>query len=98
MAALQEQFAEVKRRHQQNYRQWREGYKAYLLGLEAAHLEPPKLTLEYNLFRGSFSIPFTTDEYKRWVIDDGFHFGFITLRFKRNFVYSSGIFHTFMKI
>ena len=98
MAALQEQFAEVKRRHQQNYRQWREGYKAYLLGLEAAHLEPPKLTHEYAFFRGTFNIPFTTDEYNFWVIDDGFHFGFIILRFKRSFIYFSGMLHSMITI
>ena len=74
MAALQEQFAEVKRKHQQNYRQWRKDFTECLLGMEAAHLKPPRMKNEYIYFQGTFTIQFTTDEYNIWVIHDGLQF------------------------
>ncbi|XP_055326147.1 uncharacterized protein LOC129579983 [Sitodiplosis mosellana] len=66
VTALQELFAGVKRRHQENNLQWRKDLTEYLLVVETACSKPPELSDEYINFPGTFDIPFKSDEYKYW--------------------------------
>lgn len=67
VAKLQKLFAKVKRRHEKNNRRWRKKFSAQLLALESQNLRPPRLTDEYEKYRGHYCIEFKTSEYQNWV-------------------------------
>lgn len=67
VAELQDLFAEVKRRHQENHRLWRHDLTKYLLRMEEMSPNPLTLSEEYQRIRDSFEIPFETVDYQNWV-------------------------------
>lgn len=68
VANLKQLFAEVKCKHQENNRRWREELSERLLGLEAQNIEPPNhIHMGLEGYLGKFSIPFKTSKYQDWV-------------------------------